>query len=527
MKQTKQAIFIMSDTTRPDFLKCYGNEDMISPNIDRLADEGMLFSNAYTTQPVCGPARSAIFTGLYPHSNGAWGNSMSIGDNVKTIGQRLNDEGIRCAYIGKWHLDGGDYFGLGRCPEGWDPEYWYDMKMYLDELEDPERRFWSRQSASAKDGGVQAEDTFAYRVTERARDFIERYKDEDFLLVISYDEPHGPSLCPEPFASMYEGYNFPVMDNVRDDLSNKPSHQRAWAGPVLEEDRTNYSIQWPLLIGSNSFMDHETGRVMEAIDEHLDDETLTIFTSDHGDAMGSHRLFAKGPCVYWEIAQVPLIYRLPARIPSGTIHEGPGSHIDFVPTLMEFFGVPVLDESWLDGLSIWPTLDDPEVKVRDYAFIEFGRYEVDHDGFGGFQPMRAIFDGRYKLAVHLLSEDELYDIEEDPAEMNNLILDENYGEIRDNLHDELLDWMNESRDPFRGYYWERRPWRKDSRPASWDYTAMTRQRQHKPYEPRQLDYGTGLPMYESTRVKDRSQAEQRAEAEIVMQWLKEKDADEI
>jgi len=133
--------------------------------------------------------------------------------------------------------------------------------------------------------------------------------------------------------------------------------------------------------------------------------------------------------------------------------------------------------------------------------MEFGRYEVDHDGFGGFQPVRACCTPRYKLVVNLLTTDELYDLETDPYEMRNLIEDSTYAAVRDRLHDRLLDWMNETRDPFRGYYWERRPWRTDARPATWDYTLMTRQREEEEYEPRQLDYGTGLEMRAATRLK--------------------------
>ena len=133
--------------------------------------------------------------------------------------------------------------------------------------------------------------------------------------------------------------------------------------------------------------------------------------------------------------------------------------------------------------------------------------------------MRAVYDGRHKLAIHLLSDDEFYDLEKDPDELHNLINDPNYAEIRNELHDAILNWMNETRDPFRGYYWERRPWRTDAREATWGYTAMTRQREHEPYEPRQLDYATGLPMYEATRVKDRSQEQARQEAELVMKEM--------
>jgi len=109
----KQVVFIMTDTTRKDMLGCYGDKRMITPNLDKLAAEGIRFDRAYTCQPVCGPARSALFTGTFPHSNGAVTNCIAMYDNVKTIGQRLTDNGIHCGYIGKWHLDGTDYFGNG------------------------------------------------------------------------------------------------------------------------------------------------------------------------------------------------------------------------------------------------------------------------------------------------------------------------------------------------------------------------------------------------------------------------------
>ena len=123
MSRKKQVIFIMTDTQRTDMLGCYGNERMITPNLDRLAREGIRYDKAYTTQPVCQPARAAIFTGSYPHSCAGWSNCMGLSDNVPNIGQRLSDAGIHTAYVGKWHLDGGDYFGLGRCAKGWDEDY--------------------------------------------------------------------------------------------------------------------------------------------------------------------------------------------------------------------------------------------------------------------------------------------------------------------------------------------------------------------------------------------------------------------
>jgi uncharacterized sulfatase len=497
MNEQRQVILIMTDTQRKDMLSCYGNKDMKTPNIDRLAEEGMLFNNGYTAQPVCGPARSALFTGTYPHTNGSWGNSMPLGDNVKTIGQRLRDNGLHTAYIGKWHLDGGDYFGLGRCPDGWDAEYWYDMRNYLEELSEDDR-YWSRKPEIMKKREVAEEFTFGHRCSNRAIDFLTNHNEEDFLLVVSYDEPHHPFVCPEPYASMYKDYELPKNINVWDTLEDKPEHHKVWAGNNVTVNRDEVKIKNPYFFGCNSYVDYEIGRVMKAIDKFAPN-ALVIYTSDHGDHMQSHCITNKGPAMYEENINIPFIIRYPQVTPAGSVSDSVVSHIDIVPTIMEAVNLPL--PKLLEGKSLLATLKDPKHKTNDAVFIEFSRYEIDHDGFGGFQPIRAVFDGRYKLVINLMTTDELYDLKADPFEMKNLINSEEYSTLRNRLHDMLLDWMNNTRDPFRGYYWERRPWRKDARPATWDYTGMTRQRENEEYEPRQLDYATGLAITEATRKK--------------------------
>ncbi|MEU2433294.1 sulfatase/phosphatase domain-containing protein [Streptomyces sp. NPDC007861] len=197
-------------------------------------------------------------------------------------------------------------------------------------------------------------------------------------------------------------------------------------------------------------------------------------------------------------ARIPLVVRLPGSTAPGMVGPHPVSHIDLAPTVLEHLGVPVPD--FLPGRGLAPALADPDHRVNEAVFVEFGRYEVDHDGFGGFQPMRGIHDGRHKLVVNLLSDDELYDLESDPGEMRNLITDPAHTRIRDGLHDRLLAWMNDTRDPFRGSCWERRPWRTDAREATWAYDGMTRQRPDDPgCQPRMLGYTTGLEMTETVR----------------------------
>lgn len=483
----------MTDTQRTDMLACYGGP-LATPNLDRLAAEGIRFDRAYTTQPVCGPARSALFTGYYPHSNGSWGNSMSLQEHARTIGSRLQAAGIVAGYTGKWHLDGFDYFGEGVCPDRWEPESWYDMRNYLDELS-PEDRVRSRNPRT-NDEGIPADFTFGHRVTNRAIDFLDRHRGDDFFLTVSYDEPHQPFLCPEPYASMYRDFVFPSSPNVTDTLEGKPTHQHAWAGEAKYRERGAIEIRRPDFFGCNSFVDSEIGRVLEAA-ERLAPDALVIYTSDHGDMLESHCLDGKGPVAYEEITHIPLIVRGPEQ-PSGTTSRGLVSHIDMVPTLLTHFGVDV--PSMLEGVPLQPQLIDPATTIHDTVFLEFGRYEIDHDGFGGFQPMRCAIDDSHKLVVNLLSEDELYHLDEDPQEMHNLIDHPDHAAVRDRLHDEILAWMNDTRDPFRGYYWERRPWRTDARPATWDYTLMTRQRTDED-RPRQLDYGTGLEMERAVRKK--------------------------
>ncbi len=492
----KQVILIMTDTTRKDMVGCYGNSRMITPNLDRLAKEGIRYENAYTAQPVCGPARSAIFTGTFPHTNGAVTNCIAMGDNVKTVGQRLTDHGYHCGYIGKWHLDGGDYFGLGVCPDGWDPDYWYDMKCYLEELTEDER-IRSRRSDTSYDPNMTAEFTYAHRCSDRALKFLEQNQGTDFFLTVSYDEPHGPSLCPAPYNTMYEGFKFDENPNFQDDLTQKPFYQQLWAGAgmnMTEEELNKPSRALALFLGCNSFVDYEIGRVLDKIQEVAPD-ALVIFTSDHGDMLGNHRLQMKNAAAYKEVANIPLIIKGGEK---GKVVDFPASHLDLVPTILDYMDVPI--PKLLEGRSMLPQIRDTSIRINDMVYTEFTRYEVDHDGFGGLQIMRAVTDGRYKLVIHLLDSDEFYDMEEDPYEIHNRINDESCSAIRNHLHDCLLEHMNETRDLYRGYQWSCRPWRLEKHP-SWNNDGYTRQRENEEYEPRQLDYDDGLPMKEAIRKK--------------------------
>ena len=273
--------------------------------------------------------------------------------------------------------------------------------------------------------------------------------------------------------------------------------QRLWSGADINKtaDELNRpSKARALFLGCNTFVDHEIGRVMEVINREIPD-ALVIFTSDHGDMLGNHKLQMKNASAYKEIANIPLIIR---GGEAGKVVTEPASHIDLAPTVMDYLGVPV--PITMEGRSILPQIEDASAKINDHVFVEFTRYEVDHDGFGGLQMMRSVVTEKYKLVIHLLDSDELYDLEKDPYEVCNLIDAEAYTQIRNELHDVLIEHMNQTRDPYRGYQWEVRSWRTDKLPR-WENAGYTRQRENNPGEPRQLDYDTGLEMETAVRRK--------------------------
>jgi uncharacterized sulfatase len=482
-------VFIMTDTQATNVIGAYGHPELETPHIDELARTGITFSRAYTTCPLCTPARAGIFTGIYSHSAGAWTNNLPLGDNVITMGQRFRAGGYHTTYVGKWHLDGHDYFGTGRCPDGWDANYWYDGRRYLDELSDDEIRLWRRGLSTLADlraHDVQAEFTWAHRVSDRAIDFLEGQSDEPFLLVVSYDEPHHPFTCPPEYAEKFVDYAYPVGPAAYDTLEDKPAHQREWAAAddVHLEDA---SLRSPMYFGCNSSVDSEIGRVIDAAHALAPENTTIIFTSDHGDMLGAHRLMGKGPVAYEEIAHIPLIVERPGGVGSGTVNQTLVSHIDLLPTMLELANLDA--PPILEGQSITPLLqgeEDPERSVM----VEFQRYEIEHDSWGGFQPLRCIVSGRHKLVINLLHTDELYDLQADPAEVTNLIDHPDHADVRDALHDRLLDWMHEKRDPFRGPSWERRPWRSTRR---LEWRGKFRPRPADGYAPVVRDYDTGLP----------------------------------
>jgi uncharacterized sulfatase len=191
--------------------------------------------------------------------------------------------------------------------------------------------------------------------------------------------------------------------------------------------------------------------------------------------------------VYEEIARIPFLVRWKGTAPAGSSSSGLVSHIDVVPTFLDYFGQTVPD--LLQGRSLLSQFRLPASAVNDEVFIEFNRFEIDHDGFGAFAPIRCIRRGDYKLAVNLLDTDELYDLAADPGEMNNLIAAPEFARVRDELHAALMKWMDRTRDPLRGPHWRRRPWATQPAPSTWGGPTRPRPFDEN-YYPKSLLYDT-------------------------------------
>lgn len=485
MMPSMNIVVIMTDSQGSNMVGAYGTAGVRTPRIDRLAREGIRFADASTTCPVCTPARAGIFTGLLPSKTGAWTNNLGLSRDVRSMGAHFRAAGYDTAYIGKWHLDGHDYFGDGTCPPEWDERWWFDGLRYLRTLDESGIARWRHGCPTIADlrrQGVDDDATWAHQSTGRALGFLAEPHQRPFLLVVSYDEPHGPSLCPPEWAEPFADYRHEVGPAAFDDLADKPAHHREYArghGCRLPDGRLHH----PLYFGCNAFVDHQIGRVLDAIDRHAPD-TCVVYTSDHGDMMGAHGLGSKGPAMYQGILSVPLILRLPGRARAGEVVATPASHLDILPTLMRLAGLPV--PPILDGSDL---LALPAADNGRGVLVEFARHSLPHDGYAGFQPIRCLVTGGAKLAINLTGTDELYDRRADPHELRNRVGDPALAGLRDHLHDRLLERMDEVRDPFRGDCWSERPWRQP---------ANRRQRRYRPkphdgYGPPARIYDTGLP----------------------------------
>ena len=487
-------VFIYTDEQRPDTMAAYGNDQIETPNLNRLAADSSVFDRAYCTQPTCTPARSSILTGLFPHATGCTTNNAPLKPDVRCLPEYLPAGKYATCHVGKWHL-GDELFAQhgfeewigtedGYHPyysEGRDRDTASEYKKFLIQNGFPPDTTRSFVAAMSE------QFTKAHFVGQQAAAFIERNKAQPFVLYAGFLEPHMPFFGPRN--DQYDPADIPLPDNF--DAPPGPEqhlkyrlYQAAWkryhygrlqnikseidkAVPVefpLETD-----AHWQRLIanywGLVSMVDTAVGHILDAIEAAgLEDDTVVVFTSDHGDMMGSHQLLTK-MVQYEEAARVPLLVKVPGRRNAGMQRiVQPVSQVDLVPTLLDLLGETVPEE--VHGQSLAATVRDGTPPAEDHVFIEwngkdsgFGNYDPQAEGVmpdrllpevdGATEwaavrdPIRTVIspDG-WKLNVsHGGFGTELYHLASDPGERHNRLRDPAAREIVERLLSRLAAWQ--------------------------------------------------------------------------------------
>lgn len=456
MAQRPNILFITTDTQGREMVSAYGQRRGVdTPYLDKFASESVLFENAFVTTPVCTPSRGSWYTGLHPNRHGAWTNNTSTKRAVPMLPELLSDQDYDVAHLGKWHLD-----GQGKSRASFDQSCWYDKAEFLDEVGREGNKFggWNR-------GVEDINYCFGHRVANRAIDYIEKHKDsaKPFFLAVEFDEPHGPYICPPPFYEKFSTEDLDIPATFGTIPADKPLIQRQFATFLAEHrvDPDSYPGHYADYHSCNSYVDYEIGRVLEAAS--ILDNTIIIYTSDHGDHRGAFGLCPKGPTMYDHTLAVPLMIKLP-ETSEGRRVPGLVSSTDIFMTILDFADIdtqsmPVF--KGYSGRSLKPVLSKGQDADRDFVVAEFNRFGIMHDEVNGFWPIRCIRTVDWKLNINLFDSDELYDLKNDPSETTNRINDNSVASIRNDLHDMLLAWQYEAKDTFRSPVWATRPWREN------------------------------------------------------------------
>ena len=448
-----------------------------TPNLDRLANEGMLFTRAYCPNPTCTPTRASIITGQYASRHGAWSLGTKLPESATTVGELLSKAGYGTALIGKAHfqplLETASWRSLESYPKLKDDAFWksfngpfygfdhvelarnhgdethagqhYGHWMEEKGLKDWRKHFQNtwKEFDYSNGGPVTPPQYGAWTlpeefhmntwITERSAACIDdcRRQKKPFFVWASYLDPHPPYLVPEPWASMYDPKDITVPQATPGEHDDSPDYIRATQTPQPdfssfdECGQANHGLHSQLEPGETtarniavyygmiSMMDHYIGKLidhLEAIGEK--DNTLIVFTSDHGHYYGHHGLVAKGPFHYEDGIRVPYIVSWPGHVPAGVESDALQSLIDLPVSFLAAAGLPV--PGLMQGVNQLPVWQGAQRAARDHVLVEFRHQPTTIH-------MKTLVEGRYKITLHYRRPyGELYDLQDDPCEIRNL-----------------------------------------------------------------------------------------------------------
>lgn len=491
-KSTKpNLLFIMTDQQRWDTLSIAGNSVLQTPNLDRLAGQGAFFRNAYTPCAVCCPARSAVLTGCTVENTGMRTNDLAYYPEqeglmtMPTFDELLTEQGYRCEYYGKWHSlsaraacyknpvnvarNGRSIFG----PGGQTYMYRDYLNQHVPGRElnvgefyenmserpyrtDPIDRYHGKSMAELKAEGIRVvqpdqhgellmsrEHSITAFQARQTIEAIERLKDKPFSITCSFHYPHSPITPTEPYYSMYPPEKMEPPASIHDDMSNSP-----YAGANGRERLTEYRDKEKIkhmisnYYGLIKEIDDWVGRIMDTLDRHrLTENTLVIFTSDHGEMLGAHGLREKN-IFYEESAHVPLLVRFPGRVKSNTVVNGYVSLIDLFATILDYMGA---EKHNSDGQSLRGLIEGRDVDHGAYVVTEWLWR-------GDSEPNFMIVKDGWKMMIPCSKSstvlNALFNLNQDPYEMNNLIGKNpnrsHYAKKTEELRACLLEWLNKT-----------------------------------------------------------------------------------
>lgn len=447
-KQDYNVLFIISDDLTTTAVSAYGNSACKTPNIDQLASEGIKYTKAYCQYPVCGPSRASFMSGYYPNATTTFGyvsGRENIGNERPTWSQLFKENGYFTARVSKiFHM--GIPIDIEKGSDGKDDLASWNEKYNSQALEwqtkgEAELVQGNPDGTIERKGGnvmtiVKADgDDLVHadgQTAQKASNLIRKHKDEKFFLAVGMVRPHVPFVAPKAYYDPYPHSNVVLPEKIEGDWDDIPKRGINYVTSVNGE----MSVQQQqkavaAYYASVSFMDDQVGKVLKTLkDEGLEDNTIVIFTSDHGFHLGEHDFWMK-VSLHEESAQVPLIIKVPGKKPA--VCNSFVELIDMYPTIAELAGLKYSEH--LQGKSLVKTLDDPNHKVRDMAF------SVSQGG-------RTFLLRTDKWAYIQYDEDansgiELFDMENDPQQFTNLAKDPDYlkvvSEFKQKLKDKLIE----------------------------------------------------------------------------------------